>query len=252
MKPKKYFLSAVVLSALFMAPIYFVFASSSAAINLSPASGSYKVGQTFSVGIYIVPGTDKIDTVRAKLTFPPDILEIKNFSTNSIFGYQAGSNGFDNTAGTFSWGAGTTGGITSASNFGTITFFVKKSGIAKISLTNDSLALSDGVNEFDGQLSSSNFTLTLAPKPIAQKKPVQKTSTQQLAAVKPVEANSVVDTQIVTQNQPQNFAASLLGSISFIRALDVAGIILVLVLLVFTFYKIIEKNPKKVSLNNKK
>lgn len=244
MKLKFLFATSVIsLLILSIVPIYFVAATGSAAINLSPTAGSYKVGQTFNLNISVDPGTEKIDTVRANLTYPADLIEIKSFATSPAFSYQAGSNGFNNTAGTFSWGAGTPGGIKSSGSFGTIVFTVKKAGSAQISLSNTSLALSAGENKFNGLLASASYTLTApvaAPKTSAKK--VQ--PTKPVVSPQPAQDTSAVVTQIETKTQPQNFVASLINSISFItamRALAIFGVILIVALLGFTFYKIIQK-----------
>lgn len=263
MKTQKYFLlSAIALLIVVLTPFYCATAAGTAAINLSPLSGSYKTGQTFNVVVSVNPGSEKIDMVRVKLNFPADLLEIKSFSISPAFSYQAGSNSFDNAIGTFSWGAGTPGGITAASNFGTITFVAKKSGQTQISLSNDSLVLSAGVDKFNGQLSSSSFTLSSPPaapsssvvkkvQPVVKNKTVQ----QSAPAVEQPASENAIETQIITKNMPQNFAASLLNPLSFLTVMQswlAVAIILVLLLLGFTFYKIIQKPMPSYKNDNKK
>lgn len=236
--------SATILLSLTFLSAGSAFAAGSASITLSPLSGSYKAGQTFNMNISVNPGSDKVDMVRAKITFPADLLMIKNFSTSPTFSYQAGSNGFDNAAGTFSWGAGTPGGITAPSNFGTITFSVKKAGPAQISVSNGSLALSSGVDKFNGQLSSASITLLAAA---AAPKPKESTVT-------PPAETPAVETQIIPNQQSQGFVAALMNALSLataIRILAFAAVLLVLLFLGFTIYKIATK-PEVNYKSNKK
>ena len=256
MELKKYFAAIVVLLLLLIAPTYLL-AAGSAAISLSPQAESYKVGQTFTATISVDPGTEKIDMVRAKLTFPSDLLEIKNFSASPTFGYQAGSNGFDNTTGNFSWGAGAPGGISTPNTFGTIVFSVKKAGNAKIEINQDSLVLSDGQNKFNGQLGSSDYSLLAAAvaKPSAKKiQPLTTGNKVQSSVVvsQPFENNNVVETKIIPQPQSRNFTASLIDSLR-IALTSGLWIVLLALLLIIISVKTIYKARKNstVVLKNK-
>jgi len=256
-KTKSLFLSATLL----IFSMYFghrAFAAGSATINLSQDSSSYKVGQTFNVGISVDPVAGKIDMARVKLTFPSDLLEIKSFTPGSIFSFQAGGNGFDNSAGTFSWGAGISGGTTTTSNFGTITFNVKKIGLAQIAISNDSLVLASGVNEFNGKLSSVSYNLLVAAvAPVASKTspkhiaPAKKVVDIQPTVAQPFEENNTVQTQVATKVQPQNFAAALTGLLSFTEITKMAAIalaVLIFALLVFLFFKVAKKKKIIIAL----
>ena len=247
MKITKYLTSFAVLLALMLAPAYIVFGAGSAGISLSPQAGTYKVGQTLNLIVTVNPGTEKIDMVRAKLTYPADLLQMQSFTTGSAFGFQAGGNGFDNTAGTLSWGAGAAGGITSTSKFGTAVFKVLKTGDAKISVTSDSLALSAGENKFNGQLSSSAFSL-LASAPLATQKANNKTTVKPTTTTQPevtqsASENNIVDTQIAQNLQPNNFMASLANqfSLSFLAKATAIIVALILILL-FGNYVLQNKN----------
>jgi hypothetical protein len=216
-------------------------ASGSASLNLSPSSGSYKAGQTFNVNIMVNPGSDKVDTVRTKLSFSTDVLEIKNFSVGSAFTYQAGANSFDNKTGTFSWGAGIPGGTTSSANFGTITFLVKSQGTGLVSISNDSLALSAGENKFNGQGASAEFSLLAAavagapPKATAKNTtPVSTDNTQQVVqqSSESTATGSPVESQIITKPSPQSFVASMVGAISLGTAIRLSSVILIMLIII--------------------
>jgi hypothetical protein len=224
-------------------------ASGSASLDLSPSSGSYRAGQTFNVNILADPGSERIDTVRAKLTFSPDVLEIKNFSVGSTFSYQAGANSFDNNEGTFSWGAGTPGGTTVSTTFGIITFLVKNEGTGVVSISNDSLALSAGENKFNGQGVSAEFSLLAAavasapPKATAKNTtPVLAENTQQIVqqSSESTAGGNQVESQIITKPSPQSFVAAMVGAISLgtaIRLGSVALIILIIIAMGMLLYR---------------
>ena len=244
---KKYFigLGLVIILLSLSFSVTHLFAANLANINFSPSTGFYKVGQTFNVSILVDPGAGNIDTVRVKLVFPPDILKVKNFVTSPNFSYQAGTNGFDNSKGLFSWGAGIPGGTTKTVSFGTVTFIVEKTGNARVAVSDGSMILSGGINKFSGQLNSTAYTLL--PASVANHNIIkEQTSTIPQTTIPQVE------TQIIPNTQ--NSVASLANTISFataIKLLTFVGIILLLTLMVFMLYKFIKK-PALIYKNRKK
>ena len=244
MNSKKYLLF-LLLPILILIPFNSM-AAGSASINLSPTTGSYNVGQTFNVVISVNPGLEKIDMARVKLSFSPDLLEIKNFSQGTTFSFQAGSNGFDNSAGTFYWGAGAPGGIKAVSNFGTITFLAKKAGKSGIDLSNESLLLSAGENKFNGQpISFSYNLLTQNVTKIANKKPQQdlSESQQSTTVAQPFEDNNNVSTEIV-QKKTQSLASDIINHspfVSIVRLLIILAFIFVAIILGIMLYRIRKK-----------
>ena len=140
-----------------------VFAVGKANLTLSPASGEYQVGKTFNVSIVANTNEEKIDTVRAKVNFHADKLEITKFDFGPLYSYPAGGNTYDNNAGTLSQGAGHPGGTTQSGTFGTITFKVKAPGKAIVTVSSDSLMISAGKNKFTGKSFSASYNLTTPP-----------------------------------------------------------------------------------------
>lgn len=255
---KKYFIAiAAVLLAISFIPSH-SFAAGSASINFSPQTGSYNVGKNFSVVISVDPAGGKIDMVRAKLSFTPGILEIKSFTTSPTFSFPAGSNGFDNTAGTFSWGAGVPGGITAPATFGTIIFTVLAPGSAQVSVSNDSMALSAGQNMFNGQLASADYALKSVVA-AEQKSIVKKTNPTPAAAKtqtseQPV-ATTGVDTQIIPNVNKNDLTASIFNPLPFRQEVVVwlvALIVLVLVTSVFIFFRLKKNENLELKNINKK
>ena len=215
---KKLFLaSLMVLCATFSLPVLSKADGGPAVISLSPSSGSYKVGGTFNMVIYVDPGGGAMDTVRAKLSYPANLLQVQNFALNSIFSYQAGASSFDNTAGTFSWGAGIPGGVKTASNFGTITFKVIKDGPAQVSVNSSSMVLSGGQNVFNGKVNSASFTFlpaVVAKKPVTTNKnlAVKKASAEIPAPAVTTDTTPAVTTQIIPEVRSQDTVGSLLNA----------------------------------------
>lgn len=179
-------------------------AAGNASLAISPLSGSYKVGQTFNVAIFVDPGGDTIDSVRARLSYPPDLLEIKNFTFGSAFSFQAGGNGFDNNSGTFSYGAGVAGGTAQGTNFGTITFSVKAPGQAQITLGSDSLVLAAGENKYNGSGVVAVFALAKAAAATTPAKDVPKQTapaTEEPAAQTPVPQDTNAEPLVLPPSQ---------------------------------------------------
>ncbi len=204
---KKYLIT--ILSVLFLFSAHNTLA---AAITISPQSGSFEVGKQISMNIFIDPAGQKIDTARLKLNFSPGIIKIKSFSPSQSFSFQSGANGFDNNAGTFSWGAGIAGGTLIPVSFGKIIFTLIKPGNAQVSVGNDSLILSSGQNFFSGQPPLANFTITSEPIKNINKTPAQTIVSNSSKALPQVSTdNSNVDTQIFQSSKPQNFSASIFG-----------------------------------------
>lgn len=213
MQTKKIFIALIFLAA--AATPLATRAAADASITLLPQSGNFKPGQTFNVSIIVSPGSEKIDMVRAKLNFTAGILEIKNFSTSQAFGYQAGANGYDNSAGTFSWGAGAAGGVGSQTVFGTITFKALRQGQVQVSVDRNSLALSSGENVFNGVLNSASFSSVAAaiPTPAVKKAPAKSPVATPVTNQQIIETplTTPIDSQIFVSDKPKTFTASLLG-----------------------------------------
>lgn len=251
LKNKKYFFGLVLLG--------FSLASSSLAsgpsfLRISPESGSYNVGDKFSVVISVDPAGQKIDTVRVKLTYPADLLEINNFTVSPSFTFQAGSSGFDNKAGNFSWGAGLAGGTSSSITFGTVNFTVLKTGEAQISINGDSMILSAGEDKFNGQAQLANFDL----EPSQDIKLIQEASSVKQASAKGAQIlesqdktdvilnDNEVEKKIITTEKPKDLASSIFGILPFrsVAVLWLASLILAALIALYIILQIQSKKNK--------
>jgi len=118
-------------------------------VSFSPVNIIANQGETFTLAIGINPQGIKNYTIKMEFHFPADLLEVKSFAfANSSWMplAQSGYDLIDNTNGVFIKTAGYPGGISSAANFGTVSFFAKKNGNGEISLNSNSFAL-DAINQ---------------------------------------------------------------------------------------------------------
>jgi hypothetical protein len=143
-------------------------------LTLSPESGEHQVGETFIVSIMANANEETVDTIRAKVNFPKDKLEIIKFTFGEIYAYPAGGNEYDNEAGTLSQGAGHQGGTTQSGVFGKITFKAKAIGKAMVTISSDSLMISSGEDKFTGKSFSASYNL-IAPPPSEEEEPEEET-----------------------------------------------------------------------------
>lgn len=129
--------------ALFFFP-FPIYAADSSLLLAPIQGGPYQVGESFEVGIFAKTGGNTIDTIRANLSFPPDLLEVQDISFGSVYTVATGGNGFDDSLGTISWGGGVFNGTTQDATFVTITFRVRTEGLARVDFTLGTKILSNG------------------------------------------------------------------------------------------------------------
>jgi len=150
----------------FFASVQLVHGASS--LYVTPSSGSFIAGETFTVSIYVNTGDDFINAVEAHLTFSPDKLQVVSPSTGrSFIDVWVGQPQYSNTAGTLSFqGAIPTPGIkTSRGLISTVTFRVKAPGTTVLKFTDRSrVLLNDGQGtDILTQKTSGIYNLTLPP-----------------------------------------------------------------------------------------
>jgi len=119
----------------------------SASLYLSPSSGTFFVGSTFSVSIVIDTKGNEINAVEVDLKFPPDILQVTSPTAGESFIAEwLTPPSYSNIGGTVSFKGGIPGGITaSAGLISTITFRARSSGTARVEFSDSSkILLHDG------------------------------------------------------------------------------------------------------------
>ena len=112
---------------------------------ISPSTGSYSAGQTFTATVRAVPGGDSVNAVEASMTFDQDLLSVVSVNkTGSVFTLWTTEPTFSNAAGTISFGGGSPSPFTSTSNLLNITFRAVADGPASVDFGTASVLAADG------------------------------------------------------------------------------------------------------------
>jgi hypothetical protein len=156
-------LFAIALAASFLFPLV----AAADTLFVSPSSGTYKVGQTFSIRIVVSSPAQAINAVSASLTYPTDKLQVTSISKiGSILNLWVAEPSFSNSSGTISLEGvvPNPGYIGSSGPVLTVNFRVVGTGPATVRYSSGSLLANDGYgtnvlrNKNPGE-----FTLTAAP-----------------------------------------------------------------------------------------
>ena len=104
--------------------------------SFSPVSVSTTEGKTFDVIVTVNPNGTSNYAEKIEVDYPTDTLKVKSFAfgKNWINLSQDGYDSIDNTKGILIKTAGYPGGISTSTEFGTITFVAKKSGNGNIKI----------------------------------------------------------------------------------------------------------------------
>jgi hypothetical protein len=198
---KKYTISlfTFILVALVL-PLGFV---SAASIGFSPASGSYNVGDTINVKVYIGSDSKSVNAVSADIKYSSDVLSLSSISkTGSIVNLWAQEPSFSNFDGTASFEGVILNGYTGNSgNAVTLIFKAKSAGTASFSFDSASVLANDG-NGTEVLYTKGTGSLKIGvvtPKPIIKVEPKAE-SKKELAVVK----TPVLDTIIVISEIKNN------------------------------------------------
>ena len=143
-----------------------------ASLYFSPSSGSYNIGEPFSVGVYVSSADQAMNAASGVITFPQDKIEVVSLSkTGTIFNLWVQEPIFSNSAGTINFeGIVLNPGFTgSAGKLINISFKTKSAGNANLSFSSGSVLANDGkgTNILTG-LGSANFTISskeISPPP---------------------------------------------------------------------------------------
>lgn len=157
-----FFFSALLAwGALGLVPLY------AADIVLSPATGSYTVGQTFTTVVRVAPAGQNVNAVEATLNFNPAILSVVSVSRDgSVFSLWTTEPTFSNANGTVTFGGGSPTPFSATSNIVSITFRTLAQGEANLSFTGGSVLAADGrgTEVFRSGIGG-DFTVTAAATP---------------------------------------------------------------------------------------
>ena len=119
--------------------------TNAADLSLTPSTGSYGVGQTFTVTVRAVPNGDNVNAVEASLKFDPKLLSVVSVGkTGSVFSLWTTEPTFSNAAGTVTFGGGSPTPFTATSNIVSVTFRTVAQGAATVSFGTASVLAADG------------------------------------------------------------------------------------------------------------
>jgi len=166
-------------------------AAGTASFSLSPASGSYAQGSSFTVTVRETG--DNVNAVTAKLTYDATKLTCTGVSTTgSDFAASSGANcGSGNiTIGRYVGLDDTTGNPNPAKNgsqvVGTVSFTaVAATGTTAVNFAAGSQIAADGANIWNGSTTGGSYTLTAAPVATQPSNPTQPTSGGSLSSSTP-------------------------------------------------------------------
>ena len=166
-KRKSFFRRWIGVWALFLFLSFFNFVKSqgSASLYLSPASGTYQTGQTFSVSVLVKSEKEAMNAAEATLKFDPSIIRVKSISkAGSIFSFWPQEPTFSNTAGTIKFTGGSpTSYKGSRGKIITIYFQAQREGKAILSFTSGRIAAA-GL-DITGNLNGASFTIVAGAQP---------------------------------------------------------------------------------------
>jgi len=165
---------------MFISGLPLVVTAQEASFYFSPASGTYKVGETFSVALFINAQGVSINAAQTKITFPPEKLKVTNISkSGSIFTLWVQEPIFSNEKGEISVAGGlpSPGYIGEAGKVITIFFQGKSEGQASVNSKNEIITANDpwGTNVFSfsrGGTYLISSVIEKAPPAVPEKVPV--------------------------------------------------------------------------------
>lgn len=138
-----------------------------AEVAVSPSTGTYSKGQSFTTTIQVNPQSKSVNAVEAKLSFDNTKLAVVSVSkTGSVFTLWTTEPTFSNTAGTIEFGGGSPTPFTSRSNLVSITFKALAEGSANVSVSSASVLAADGLGTdvYTGPVNAT-FTVSAASTP---------------------------------------------------------------------------------------
>jgi len=135
-----------------------VFAAGSATLSLSSNEIVFKAGDTFTIDIEAQANNEALDTVRAYVSFPADLLQATDASLGNLFPRTSPGSSIDNEAGEISIGGFTLDEpVNISGTFATLTFIVIKEGTAQITLLPTSRMISNGEEKINASLLGSTM-----------------------------------------------------------------------------------------------
>ncbi len=140
----KLFLQALIVFCVWSSLVSF---ASAATLRLSPETGVYTAGATFTASILLNTQGKPVNAADAQLSFNPKEISVVSVSKgNSIFNLWTLEPTFSNSAGTISFGGGSPAGYTGSNGtIMSITFRATSAGTPKVTFKSGSVLAADGL-----------------------------------------------------------------------------------------------------------
>lgn len=138
---------AAYLAPLIVAGLFFCTAAlaEAATLSVSPGTGVYTAGQTFTVRVVVNTAGANINAAEGTLSFKPEELSVVSVAKGSIFNLWTADPSFSNSAGTVTFSGGTPTGYTgSGGTVLSVTFRTKGAGSPRVTFQNGSVLAADG------------------------------------------------------------------------------------------------------------
>ncbi len=239
------------------------FVACAAMLSISPATGTYKVGDIFTVHIDVSSYSESMNAVSGVLSYPKDTLSVVGISKNNSLlttWLPPGATGprYSTSAGTISFEGVLIGGYSGGpKNVFTATFRVKKTGTAKLSFKNGTILANDGKGtDVTQALRPASFKLASAQAPsvagfvktknIKSATPPQvvlKPEDAQVVDIVPVSAPVVTQTpEVVQKTAPDYYSIGILVGL---------GIIVILIFFLFVYVARLTRVVKQMQTRKK-
>lgn len=146
---------------------------------LSPATGSYSAGQTFTATVRVVPGGESVNAVEASINFDKSVLSVVSVSKDgSVFSLWTTEPKFSNSVGTIEFGGGSPTPFTTTSNIVNVTFRTLKEGVGTVSFGEASVLAADGRGtDVYKKSTGASYTVAAAVTPTPVQTPTPKPET---------------------------------------------------------------------------
>ncbi len=168
-----------------------------ASMAISPSSGTYTVGETFTVAVRITSSSQAINAAEGTVSFPADLLQYKSVSkSGSIFSYWTTGPSGSSTRVVFGGGLPTPGYTGAGGTVLRITFLAKKTGKATLALNGARVLANDGLG--------TNILTGLGGSTINVSSPSSKPSPSAPAPAKPEEQARPTPTLTLTPQEDPN------------------------------------------------
>ena len=179
--PKKTFLKSIIFLVVGIVFCNFnmVNAAGSAYFSFSPSSKEINVNSSFNVDVVILPNGEAINTARAMIKYPSDLLDAEFFNLGATLPYVSPGNYIDNEKGIISYGGFSDINANADFVFGTILFKAKKEGVGEVVFLDTSRIISAGLEKSDSA-KSGKLLIKIKPEVLEERAPeiISKQETQ--------------------------------------------------------------------------